>query len=102
MLAIASAFDLLVTTGERPTSWEDALAQLDAAKGEVLDPWLVELFADEIRRAPPQHDREVMIVAGSATPWRMIDSDAEDGVDAEGDSDLELMLDEDPGSEEQP
>lgn len=102
VLAIASAFDLLVTTGERPTSWEDALAQLEAAKGEVLDPWLVELFTEEIRRAPPQHDREVMIAAGSATPWRMIDSDAEDGVDAEGASDLELILDEDPGGEEQP
>jgi response regulator RpfG family c-di-GMP phosphodiesterase len=100
VLAITAAFDLLVTTGARPKSWEVALSELEAAKGEVFDPWLVELFVDEIRRAPPQRDREVMIVAGSATPWRMVESEPDDEAVAEDDEELELLLDDEPAPKE--
>ncbi|MBX3463422.1 MAG: hypothetical protein KF830_09635 [Planctomycetes bacterium] len=99
ILAIASGFDLLTTCAtEQSLSWEDALQQLAAARGEVFDPWLVELFDDEIRREPPTggSDRPVMIVPASSLPWRREDTglalaDEEPPLDAD---ELEVMLDE--------
>ncbi len=72
ILAIAAAFDLLTTcSSERPLEWEDALAELEKARGEVFDPWLLDIFAEEIRKDPPAHvdDRPVMIVPGGLVPW---------------------------------
>ena len=104
VLAIAAAFDLLTRTGvERPLEWHEALEQLERAKGEVFDPWLVDLFCEEIRLQPPEHDREVAIVPAGAMPWRMVESDldAEEGVDVEGAGDLEVLLDDFPFEEPQ-
>jgi hypothetical protein len=101
VLAIASSFDLLTTCApERPLDWQEALEQLGAARGEVFDPWLLELFEEEIRREPPAagSDRPVMIVPAGSLPWRReaepayaVDDD--DGVAAD---DLEVMLDDTP------
>jgi HD-GYP domain-containing protein (c-di-GMP phosphodiesterase class II) len=104
VLAIAAAFDLLTTTGaDKPLEWQDALTRLEDAKGEVFDPWLVELFCEEIRRAPPEHDREVMIVPGGSMPWRVVETDVDDDDDnAESQTELEVMLDDYPFEDQQP
>ncbi|MFT7536200.1 MAG: HD-GYP domain-containing protein (c-di-GMP phosphodiesterase class II) [Hyphomicrobiaceae bacterium] len=105
ILAIASAFDLLTTCAEEtPLEWSEALQQLEKAKGEVFDPWLVELFVEEIERDPPaSSDREVMIVPGGSLPWRTVDGDDEDDSvmeqNSELNSELEVMLDDFPFEE---
>ncbi len=102
VLAIASSFDLLTTcAAERPLEWQEALRQLDRAKGEVFDPWLVDLFAEEIEKDPPNApDREVMIVPGGTLPWRVVapESDEEE-VAHELYSELEVMHDDFPFEE---
>ena len=102
ILAIASSFDLLTTCAEEvPLDWPEALKQLEKAKGEVFDPWLVELFVEEIEGDPPvSNDRDVMIVPAGSLPWRRIADDEEDA-NAELQSDLEVMLDDFP-FEDQP
>jgi len=98
ILAIAAGFDLLTTCAEdKPLEWQEALQQLNRAKGEVFDPWLVELFAEEIERDPPtSNDRDVMIVPGGTMPWRMIAADEDEESGAEIQSELEVMLDDFP------
>jgi HD-GYP domain-containing protein (c-di-GMP phosphodiesterase class II) len=101
ILGIAVAFDLLTNcNGERPATWEEALEQLAKERGEVFDPWLVDVFAEEIRKAPPavDADREVMIVPGGALPWRTATtnaaSDDEEDEDDLGGPELEVLLDD--------
>jgi response regulator RpfG family c-di-GMP phosphodiesterase len=100
IVAIASAFDLLTTCAEdRPLEWEEALEQLTQERGSVFDPWLLELFAEEIGKAPPATDRPVMIVPGTTMPWKSMEGGAahDDDLDAEGDAaapDLEVLFDE--------
>lgn len=101
ILAIAAAFDLLTTcAGERSATWQQALEQMAKERGEVFDPWLVDLFAEEIQKAPPSvdADREVMIVPGGALPWRAATataaSDDEEEDDELGGPELEVLLDE--------
>ncbi len=96
VLAIASAFDLLTTcAAERPLAWPEALAQLAKTRGEVFDPWLVDLLADEVRKEPPAaSDREVMIVPAGAMPWRSAANDAAEDDERGFDDELEVMLDE--------
>lgn len=103
LLAIAASFDVLTTcAADKPMEWPEALEEIEGAKGEVFDPWLVELFVEEVRRDPPSsHDREVMIVPGGSLPWRSIGSDSEDedSENAELQSELEVMLDDFPFEE---
>lgn len=101
ILAIASAFDLLTSCAEdTPLEWSEALEQLNKAKGEVFDPWLVELFTEEIERDPPTSmDREVTILPGGSLPWRTVEGDDEDDVATELQSELEVMLDDFPFEE---
>jgi HD-GYP domain-containing protein (c-di-GMP phosphodiesterase class II) len=103
VLAIVGAFDLMTTAGERPLSWDEALQRLAQARGDVFDPWLVDLFAEEIRRDPPvvASDREVMIVPGGAMPWHAealgdddLDDDDDDRDGGGGADDLEVVVDE--------
>jgi len=93
VLAIASAFDLLLScSADRPLEWEEALRQIENAAGTVFDPWLVQLFAQEIRSAPPtvSADRPVMIVPTGSLPWRTpTDLPLEEGED-----DAELLCDD--------
>lgn len=93
ILAIAAAFDLLTTcTGERPMSWQDAITELERARGEVFDPWLLDLFIEEIRKDPPAaaSDRPVMIVPGSVVPW----DDVPEAGGEESDTDEEIEVGE--------
>lgn len=99
VLAIASSFDLLTTCAPE-LDWQEALQQLAAARGEVFDPWLLDLFDEEIRREPPAggSDRPVMIVPSGSLPWRL---EAEAAYDHDDDGsfvaeDLEVMHDERP------
>lgn len=97
VLAVAAAFDLLTTcAAERPLDCEEALQQLVKARGEIFDPWLVDLFAEEVRKDPPSasDEGEVMIVPGGAMPWRMASEDAVEEDDSVADGELEVMLDE--------
>ncbi|HEB53378.1 MAG TPA: HD domain-containing protein [bacterium] len=96
VLALASAFDYLTTcAADKPLDWQQALVQLEQRRGEVFDPWLVDLFAEEIRREPPSADPEVMIVPGGSMPWRVVDSnDDEDDGALEVQTELEVMADE--------
>ena len=99
VLAIASTFDLLTTCApERALDPEQALQQLLRSRGEVFDPWLVDLFAEEIRKDPPlaAADRDVMIVPAGAFPWRNPAAEVDDDDDdcAEVHSELELMHDD--------
>jgi HD-GYP domain-containing protein (c-di-GMP phosphodiesterase class II) len=102
VLAIASTFDLLTTCGEhRPLSWEAALQQMAEGRGEIYDPWLLDLFAAAIRSAPPlAPDRPVMILPGGSVPERPAGAiEAEDGLDYDLGAELEVMLDELPPEE---
>lgn len=94
VLAVAAAFDLLTTCAtERPLEWQEALQQLGKARGEVFDPWLVDLLAEEVKKEPPSAaHREVMIVPAGAMPWRT-HADASEEDDA-FDDEIEVMLDE--------
>lgn len=100
ILAIAATFDLLTTCGDdRALDCEAALQQMYADRGEVYDPWLLDLFAEEIRRSPPEVDvdRPVMILPVGSVPERLAEEageslDEDDG----GHKELEVMLDDGP------
>lgn len=99
VLAIAAAFDLLTTTAaDRPLDWQQALQQMSKERGEVFDPWLLDLFVEQVQKDPPAAaDREVMIVPAGGLPWRTPAPDSEEtGFD---DGELEVMLD-DPTNED--
>ncbi|MBK8098670.1 MAG: HD domain-containing protein [Planctomycetes bacterium] len=105
VLALASAFDLLTTCGEeRALDWQAAVQQLLAGRGEVFDPWLLDLFVEELRKAPPVaiKDRPVMILPAGAMPARAraVERDDESSlvVDAEEDE-LEVLTDDAPSEE---
>ena len=97
VLAIAASFDLLTSCAPE-LSWQEALQQLAAARGEVFDPWLLDLFDEEVRREPPEAgDRPVMIVPTGSLPWRLEAEAAQDhDEDGFANEDLEVMLDESP------
>jgi len=103
IVAIASSFDLLTTcAAERPMPWEQALGQLEKARGEVFDPWLLDVFDEEIRRDPPVTigDRPVMIVPGGTVPWGEIPDGIDDDLEDDALTDeLEVLADEDDGEE---
>ncbi len=97
VLAVASAFDLLTScAGDKPMDWQEALAQIQKARGEAFDPWLVDLLVEEVEKAPPSPiDREVMIVPAGGMPWRNAAAvDADGDTDELGDDELEVMFDE--------
>ncbi|HEX6813958.1 MAG TPA: HD domain-containing phosphohydrolase [Planctomycetota bacterium] len=102
MLAIASAFDLLTCAGESPLHWQDALLHLGKERGAVFDPWLLDLFAEEIAKDPPDPDPDpnVMIVPGGTVPWRTLSSD-EEVVDEAEPEQLEVLIDENMREEPQ-
>ena len=97
ILAIASAFDLLTTcASERPRHWQDALLHMGKARGDVFDPWLLDLFSEEIAKEPPEltsSDRNVMIVPGGTSPWRTLSTEEEVADEGEPEQ-LEVLIDE--------
>ena len=97
---IAAAFDLLTTCGEeRALSWEEALSEMEQDRGEVFDPWLLDLFAEDIQSQPPEPsvDRPVMLMPGGCVP-RRVDCVAKDDEELDYDlgQELEIMLEETP------
>lgn len=100
ILAIAAAFDLLTTcAADHPRGWAEALQQLQKARGDVFDPWLVDLFTEVIQKEPPPpgNDRPVMIVPGGGLPWHSAAEAEREGVDADDEDaagELEVLLDE--------
>ncbi|MBL8751654.1 MAG: HD domain-containing protein [Planctomycetes bacterium] len=101
VLAVAGAFDLLTTCASEPLDWQAALQQLQRARGEAFDPWLVDLLAEEVAKSPPPPpDREVMIVPAGGMPWRApVVADAAEDDETDGDGELEVMFD-DPAAED--
>ena len=103
VLALAAAFDLLTCCGsDKVLRWDEALERIESAKGDVFDPWLVELFCEEIRRDPPLDDRrEVRIVPAGTMPWHVVDaSDEVDDDDGVLQGELEVMRDDFPFEEQ--
>jgi HD-GYP domain-containing protein (c-di-GMP phosphodiesterase class II) len=100
ILAIAAAFDQLTQSGDSSCDWQQALLQMNGARGEVFDPWLLDLFAEGVTQEPPTDaaDRPVMIVPGGNLPWRAHRNDATEdaGDDAEEAvaDDIEVLLDD--------
>ncbi len=107
ILAIAAAFETLTNTGEERLTWQAALARLHDARGEVFDPWLCDLFAEELERDPPEVreervDREVSIVPNGTLMWPMDGMELEESLDDDGDDEeeLEVMLDDPDSADE--
>ncbi len=79
ILAIADAYDQLTTcvSRGRPKRWPEALDSLCEDRGEHFDPWLLDLFEEEIRKAPvpknPSH--QVMISAAGVLPYKAAQGD---------------------------
>lgn len=102
ILAVAAAFDLLTTgVGGRALNGAEALQQLVQDRGEVFDPWLLDLLAEEIGRGETVGDEaEVMIVPTGAVPWRASilarREDDDDGMPS-SETELEVLLDEQRG-----
>jgi hypothetical protein len=109
ILGIADAYDQLTTVHRRhrkPLRWSDALDAIREDRGETFDPWLVDLFEEEIRRSPmPRGDSEtVTISAGGAVPYKLTQVDPEEEEDPmeaatlywteEFDSELEVFGDD--------
>jgi len=100
ILAIASAYDLLTVYAalDRPSSRDAALAQLAEDGGTVFDPWLLELFTAEIKRAVSAiGDKPVMISPAGVVPYKIAETPFATG-DGEQDleTELEVMLDDTP------
>jgi len=100
---IAASFDLLTTCGEgRALGWQQGLAKMAQDRGEVFDPWLLDLFVADIHRDPPAQrvDRPVMLMPGDSVPQRLdMVAEVEDGLDYDLGQELEVMLDERPPEE---
>jgi HD-GYP domain-containing protein (c-di-GMP phosphodiesterase class II) len=103
ILAVVSAYDALTVAGERSVPWQAALERLARQRGEIFDPWLVDVLATELERDPPpiEVDREVAVMPAAATLfWPPVaefgDDVAEDDEDDAIDE-LEVLLDDQDG-----
>jgi len=103
ILAIASAYDQLTsaTLQREALAWPDALDTLHDDRGEHFDPWLLDLFEEEIRKAPTPAKpvQPVMISREGLVPYRVTEPVAEpehdDGLLLD-DQELELLMDDHP------
>jgi response regulator RpfG family c-di-GMP phosphodiesterase len=82
ILGIADAFDQLTTlcpAGGKPHKWPEALDALRADRGETFDPWLVDLFEEEIRKHPGvvEEASTVMISTAGVVPYKALHVDRE-------------------------
>ena len=100
---IAAAFDLLTTCGqERALDWQAALAQMAQDRGEVFDPWLFDLFVEDLHLEPPEQyvGQPVMLMPGDSVPNRVHPTlEDEEGIDYELAQELEIMLEDNPPKE---
>ncbi|MFM1870651.1 MAG: hypothetical protein RL398_73 [Planctomycetota bacterium] len=102
ILAVVSAYDALTAAGERSLPWRAAIEQLTRQRGEMFDPWLVDVLAAELERDPPpvEVDREVAVVPATSTLfWPPVEALAEDPAEDDDDAidELEVLLDEPDG-----
>jgi len=67
----------------------------------VFDPWLVELFAEEIHKAPPvvATDRPVMIVPGGSMPWHTASPSHDEQDQDEDAGEIEVLSDDQQAGE---
>ncbi len=77
ILGIADAFDQLTTvcsSDGKPLSWPNALDVLRLDRGETFDPWLVDLFEEEVRKTPEvvEDASTVMISTSGVVPYKAI------------------------------
>lgn len=106
VMALAAAFDTLTNTGDDRLSCQGAIERLREARGEVFDPWLCDVFAEELERDPPavreeRADREVSIVPNGTLMWPMDGMVEEEDLDDDADEqELEVMLDETDAGDE--
>jgi HD-GYP domain-containing protein (c-di-GMP phosphodiesterase class II) len=108
ILAIASVYDVLTVcaAGDSPLEWQEALCRMAQDRGAVFDPWLLDLFAQEIRKSPPQRsDRPVMISPAGVVALRSVVASFDNGTEAGEDlaadlaEELELMSEDRPGED---
>jgi HD-GYP domain-containing protein (c-di-GMP phosphodiesterase class II) len=103
IVAIADAYDVLTSRSYRgePQSWPAALDQLRDDRGTHFDPWLLDLFEEEIRKRPlpARPVRPVMISTSGVVPYKVAEpskpAEAEVEVAPPDDGELELLLDGD-------
>ncbi|MHC5073062.1 MAG: HD-GYP domain-containing protein, partial [Planctomycetota bacterium] len=92
IVAIADAYDQLTTCASDgpPLAWPQALDRLQEDRGEHFDPWLLDLFEEEIRKAPvPEPRNQVMISQAGVLPYKAAQEDwLIDRVPADEDDDL--------------
>ncbi len=103
MLALAAAFDHLTAAGEERLPWQLALERLQSGRGEVFDPWLFDLFCEDLQREPPsvQGDQQVMIVPNGTLVWPMPGMTEEEELeDHQDEAELEVMVDDIEDDEE--
>ncbi len=110
ILAIADAYDQLTSCniyGE-PLVWPDALDKLREDRGVHFDPWLLDLFEEEIRKSPIPRgvDRPVMISAEGVIPSKAAEEQREESEEDTAnltelsESEIELMVDDGKQEEE--
>lgn len=85
ILGIADAYDQLTTvcTNRRePMSVSEALATLREDRGETFDPWLVDLFEEEVQRspAPEEISDTVMISTAGVVPYKVTQTTQEERI----------------------
>lgn len=83
VLAIAAAYDLLTscTVQGDTLQWDEALDALREDRGVHFDPWLLDLFEEEIARAPipePGVDRDVLISSEGVLSYKAGDADPDE------------------------
>lgn len=111
ILAIADAYDQLTSWNIQgtPLTWPDALDKLREDRGVHFDPWLLDMFEDEIRKSPQPRaaDVPVMISADGVVPYKAAE-ELRTEVEEEGaatfaelaEGDLELLADDGTAEEE--
>jgi response regulator RpfG family c-di-GMP phosphodiesterase len=100
ILAIASALDDLVAH-ESTQHWQSAMEQLLFRRGEIYDPWLLSLFAEELVKSPPSDpaSKPVLIAGAGGSVVEAGDSSAprtDEEFDVVNDDidDLEVIVEE--------
>lgn len=111
ILAIADAYDQLTTcvTRGRVRRWPEALDTLCEDRGDHFDPWLLDLFEEEIRKAPTPRNasHQVMISAAGVLPYKAVQGDwvidrFPEGDDEELDQELKKLGEAELDVEEKP
>lgn len=110
ILSIAAAYDELTSCNFKGEAvpWDAALESMREDRGVHFDPVLLDVFEDEIRKAPTPElpDTPVLLTTGRPAPYRAGDeknaraaAEAESEQDLLSIDDLQIMFDESPDEE---